>query len=78
MMSTFENEAIHYCFLNVRLTLGLTKKIVRKKNLWLLRDLDMSSGMVRASNPVVEAQLCGFSLSARSRDKYSLTWHSMA
>ena len=31
----------------------------------------MSSGMVRASNPVVEAQLCGFSLSACSRNKYS-------
>ena len=32
MMSTFENEAIHYCFLNVWLTLGLTKKIIRKRN----------------------------------------------
>ena len=31
----------------------------------------MSSGMVRTSNLVVEAQLCGFSLSACSRDKYS-------
>ena len=32
MMSTFENEAIHYCFLNIWLTLGLTKKILRKRN----------------------------------------------
>ena len=31
MMSTFENEAIHYCFLNVWLTLGLTKKNHKKK-----------------------------------------------
>ena len=46
--------------------------------MWLPRDLDMSSGMVRASKPVVEAQLCGFSLSACSRDKYSLTWRSLA
>ena len=33
---------------------------------------------VRTSNSVVEAQLCGFSLSACSRDKYSLIGHSMA
>ena len=32
----------------------------------------------RASNPVVEAQLCGFSLLPCSRDKYTLIWHSMA
>ena len=61
--------------INIRLN---KKNRKNKKNLWLLRDLDMSSGMVRASNPVVEAQLCGFSLSACSRDKYSLTGHSMA
>ena len=61
--------------INIRLN---KKNRKNKKNLWLLRDLDMSSGMVRASDPVVEAQLCGFSLSACSRDKYSLIWHSMA
>ena len=61
--------------INIRLN---KKNRKNKKNLWLLRDLDMSSGMVRASNPVVEAQLCGFSLSACSRDKYNLAWHSMA
>ena len=61
--------------INIRLN---KKNRKNKKNLWLLRDLDMSSGMVRASNPVVEAQLCGFSLSACSRDKYSLIGHSMA
>ena len=35
---------------------------------------------VRTSNAVVEAQLCGFSLSACTRDKYSLigiAWHDV-
>ena len=61
--------------INIRLN---KKNRNNKKKVWLLRDLDMSSGMVRASDPVVEAQLCGFSLSACNRGKYSLIWHSMA
>ena len=38
----------------------------------------MSSGMVRASNPVVEAHSYLGLAYACSRDKYSLAWHTMA
>ena len=62
------------------INIGLNKKNHKKKKpkygyrvIWICQ-----AESVRASNPVVEAELCGFSLSACSRDKYNLAWHSMA